>query len=293
MQALRIFAFAAYLLTDVASAQSRTEPVQFPGATVNSNEFPAISSVNATLSLPNVSTNQRVPAVVLLHGSGGIDGRGAYHATGFNQAGFATLEVHMFDRGQRPREGHTATLSHAYGALKYLASRSDIDANGIGVMGFSWGGNMALRMSSAKVRDAFSNNLKDLGFAAHVAFYPVCWFHNNLLTSTDASTKDTYTVFTSAPVWIAIGELDDYGDPQDCPEFSKAVTEASKGTVAVTVYPGGTHGWDVPGGSSRTVYDPSARKGKGGQVRMFADSRLATQSRAEAIRFFEQHLKRP
>lgn len=293
MHALRLFALTACLLTGVAAAQSRTESVQFAGATANASEFPATSSVKATLSLPSTPAGQRVPAVVLLHGSGGVDGRGAYHAAGLNQAGFATLEVYMFERDQRPRQGHTVTLSHAYGALKYLASRPDIDPNSIGVMGFSWGGNMALRMSSAKVRGAFSNDLKDLGFAAHVAFYPVCWFHNSLLTSTDPATQDTYAAFTGAPVWIAIGELDDYGDPQDCPEFGKGVADASKGTVAVTVYPGATHGWDVPGGTSRTVYDPTARKGKGAQVRMFADSRLATQSRTEAIRFFEQNLKRP
>jgi uncharacterized protein len=273
-------------------AQAVAETVTFAGAMSNSPLYPGVASIKATLSLPAQANQGRVPAVVLLHGSGGIDGRGAFHAAGLNEAGFATLEVYMFDGGARPREGHAVTLSHAYGALKFLVSHPAIDRKAIGVMGFSWGGNMALRMSSAKVHDAFSTWLEGHQFSAHVSFYPVCWFHQGLVTATDPTVRSTYAAFTGAPVWIAIGDKDDYGAPQDCPDFAASVTDAAQGRLTVTVYPGATHGWDVPGGASRTVFDPSANRGKGAQVRMFADSRIASRSRSEAIAFFDAHLRR-
>jgi dienelactone hydrolase len=82
----------------------------------------------------------QVPAVVILHGSGGIDGRGEFHAKPLNAAGIATLEVFMFTSGNRPRGGSRSNFTHMYGALNYLANRHDIDPQRIGVMGFSWGG---------------------------------------------------------------------------------------------------------------------------------------------------------
>lgn len=271
--------------------QARPQTVEFPGAAANAGAFPTAATVRATLSLPNQASQGKVPAVVLLHGSGGVDGRGAFHAAGLNEAGYATLEVFMFEPGARPREGHTVTLSHAYGALKYLATHSAVEPAAIGVMGFSWGGNMALRMASTKVRDSFSNALGGLNFAAHVSFYPVCWFHHSLVNTTDPALQGTYASFTGAPVWLAIGDKDDYGTPRDCPDFVESVSGAAQGKLSLTVYPGATHGWDVPGGASRTVFDPSANQGKGAQVRMFSDSRVANRSRAEAIQFFDQHLR--
>jgi uncharacterized protein len=47
----------------------------------------------ATFVVPPKSA--AVPAVVVLHGSGGVDGRGAYHAEALHRRGIATLEVDM------------------------------------------------------------------------------------------------------------------------------------------------------------------------------------------------------
>jgi uncharacterized protein len=278
--------FSTLSLAPATLTHARTEAVEFPGGVSAGGYFPTVATVKGTLTLPRQAQQGPVPAVVLLHGSGGIDGRGAYHAAGLNDAGYATLEVFMFDRGARPREGHTATLTHAYGALKFLATHPAIRPEGIGVMGFSWGANMALRMASAGVRNAFTEWLGGHNFGAHVGFYPVCYFFQNL-----AGQGGTFAEFTGAPVWLAIGDKDDYGEPNDCPDFAATVADASKGKLTVTVYPGATHGWDVPGGASRTVPDPSAHRGKGGQVRMFSDHRIAARSRTEAIQFFDAHLK--
>jgi hypothetical protein len=58
-------------------------------------------TVPATLTLPEKHTG-RVPAVVIVHGSGGVDGRGAYHGVALNAAGIATFEIDMWaPRGLR------------------------------------------------------------------------------------------------------------------------------------------------------------------------------------------------
>src|SRR5688572_13980279 len=82
-------------------------------------------TVCAQLRVP-VATPGRLPAVVIAHGSAGVDSRGAFYAEALNDAGVATLEIDMWAaRGWlggvtgRPR-GVPETLPDAYGALKFL-----------------------------------------------------------------------------------------------------------------------------------------------------------------------------
>lgn len=267
------------------------ENVSFPGAT-GSGRFPSIGQVTATLRRPDATpANARLPAVVILHGSGGIDGRGAFYADALHNAGFATLEVFMFAPGARNREGHESTLTHAYGALNYLASRPDIAPAAIGAMGFSWGGNMALKLASSQVTDAFVPAIGPARFAAMASLYPVCWQHLRAANDTSHATYGTYTGFTAAPVLLLAGGKDDYGLPDDCQKFVATVAPASKGALQYQFYPDATHGWDVPPGKSRSVNDPSAFQGKGGVVRMFSDAGIAADSRNRVVTFFKSTLQ--
>ncbi|MEQ1519212.1 MAG: hypothetical protein ABL931_22275, partial [Usitatibacteraceae bacterium] len=78
-----------------------------------------------------------MPAVVIVHGSSGVDSRGNFYATALNNAGIATLEIDMWSaRGlaggtERPK-GVPLTLPDAYGAFKLLAANPAIDAKRIG-----------------------------------------------------------------------------------------------------------------------------------------------------------------
>jgi dienelactone hydrolase len=94
-------------------------------------------------------------------------------------------------------------------------------------------------------------------------------------------------------VLLLAGGKDDYGDPQDAQSFVSALAPAHQGLVKLVYYADGTHGWDVPGGTGRTVFDPTASKGKGGQVRMFPDSTIAENSRATVVDFFRQVFNTP
>src|SRR3954469_7997661 len=84
----------------------------------------------------------RTPAVVICHGSDGVDGRGEFHAAALNAAGVATLEIDMWAargaaRGAaaRPRSP-VETLPDAFAAKAFLAAQPEVDPARIGVMGF-------------------------------------------------------------------------------------------------------------------------------------------------------------
>lgn len=274
----RLALLASVLVTQIAFASS--EQVEFPGA--RGNGFPAAERITATLALPD-GVKAPMPAVVLLHGSSGIDGRGAFHAEALNKAGIATLEVLMFAPGERFKEGHATTLTHAYGALQYLASRPDIDAKRIGVMGFSWGGNVSLRTASKSTHQAFFPN-GGPSFAAHAPYYAVWWAHSKILKSAD--TAQVYSELTGAPVMLVAGGKDEYGDTDAAQQFINALPETSRQYVSLEYYPNATHGFDSPPGRDRTLFDPYAANGKGARVRFQRDADAAEDARAKTVVFF-------
>ncbi len=269
-----------------APISALAEKVSFPGA--KGEGFPSVDEVTGDLFFPEGATG-KVPAVLLVHGSGGIDGRGEFHAEALRKAGIATLEIFMFNRGGRPKAGHTTTLTHAFGALKYLASRPEIDPKAIGVMGFSWGGNVSLRSASKEVSDAFMGPDGQLRFAAHAPFYPVCWSHQKM--SVDPNNK-TYKAFTGAPLLLFAGGEDDYGGPDDCKDLIAGFPEETRKYMAVQFYPTATHGWDTPSGKGRTINDPVSHRGQGGSVRFTPDSAVSEDSREKVVAFFVKSLKK-
>ena len=118
----------------ILPAQVPANVVTFPGAVAEG--YSAVAEVNGDLQLPNGKAGGQIPVVLILHGSGGIDGRGDFHGKALKEAGIGTLEIFMFSRGNRPRGGSRENFTQMYGALKYLASRLEIDPRRIGVMGF-------------------------------------------------------------------------------------------------------------------------------------------------------------
>jgi len=272
VRALRLVVLSL-LLAGVAFAQGTTKTrVTYPAPTTE-------LTIPGTLLMP--AGSGPVPAVVIAHGSGGVDGRGEYHAQALNRAGIATLEIDMWaPRGLRggpqgrPRR-LSETFPDVYGALKFLAARADVDPQRIGIMGFSWGGALAVATASARLTEQFTGGREK--FAAHVGFYPTCWLF--LPRAADFA-------MTGAPVKILVGDKDDYDAPDACQRLLDALPADSKSHVALSVYPGGYHGWD--GSRSVNFYDPNAALGKGGQVRFVPDGKLAERSRRETVEFFTQ-----
>lgn len=194
--------------------------------------------IPAELHLPS-SDNSSFPAVVLVHGSGGMGDRERWYAKEFTARGYAAIIIDSF----KPR-GVTSTVANqsavpeqymirdAFGALQYLAKNKKIDTSRIGVMGFSKGGIVALR-SSLQIVTNRSNQAQGttLNFAFHIPFYPGCNIqHRN--TST-----------TGKPVLVMLGELDDYTPPKPCIEYVERLKEGNT-RVEYHVVAGAYHGWE-------------------------------------------------
>ena len=152
-----------------------------------------------------VGIDHRVPAVVIVHGSDGVDSRGSLYAADLNDAGIATLEIDMWAaRGIRGPEGRPKgvpeTLPDAYGAFKLLAAHPAIDPDRIGIMGFSWGGVVSMLTASRIYTERYLG--KGARFAAHAPNYPVCSVYNRV---PGYEMKE----LTGAPILLQTGTLDD------------------------------------------------------------------------------------
>lgn len=224
----------------------------------------------------------QAPAVLICHGSDGVDGRGEFHARALHGAGIATLEIDMWaargtKRGAagRPRSP-LETLADAFAALKFLRAQPEIDPARIGIMGFSWGG--VVTLLSAVKANAEPRLDGAAGFAAHAAFYPVCWAY-------DRAPGLELTGLTGAPILIQTGEADAYDPPGAAQALLERLQARGEAPVRGVSHKDATHGFDrdLP---AQTINDPFAHAGKGGPVLMEFHPQAAEAARTETVTFF-------
>ncbi len=187
--------------------------------------------------------SEKVPAVVLMHGSGGFYfAMQDFWPKRFNPAGIAVLAVDSY----RPRGvastaenqllvPYSADLADAFAALKLLASHPRIDARRIAIMGFSRGGMTAWR--TAVERIIASQKLPNgLRFAAHVPTYSGgCVGLFRLIV------KDG--VISKAPMLWIHGDADDYTPIGPCKDYAERIGKAGTPVEFFTI-PGARHKFD-------------------------------------------------
>lgn len=231
---------------------------------------------------------KNLPAVVILHGSAGVDSRGDFYARALNAAGIATFEIDMWEaRGINSAADRPPvplfTYPDAFGALKFLSEHPNIDPNRIGVLGFSWGGVVTMASATERYASQFGGNLR---FAAHVAHYPICYAYNLQIPGVE------FGDLTGAPILIQIGQEDDYDNgsgPCFALKDSDSLNSEEQSILEVIAYDGAFHGWDrleVP----IKVTDPFSNLGNGGEVEIIPDVDQAYNSRRNVVRFFLQNL---
>ena len=242
-------------------------------------------NVSAQYRLPRKESATPMPAVVILHNSGGVDSTGQFYAKALNDSGIATLELDLWgargllggtgDRPALPQE----TLPDVFAALHYLVQREEIDAERIGVIGFSWGGVLSMLTATEQYMSLTGTPYR---FAGHVAHYPLCWIYNN----TNMPGFE-FGNLTGAPVMIQTGELDDYDQVETCPLMVSNLTEADRELMELKVYKNAYHAWDrlEP---ELLVIDPTAHLGTGGEVLLSPNRKIAIKSRTKVVHFFEQ-----
>jgi len=265
------------------------DPIQTPVATSFYVSFPALGApaplqVAGQLRLPR-SASGRLPAVVIAHGSGGVDSRGSFYARALNEAGIATLEIDMWSaRGLsggaegRPR-AVSETLPDAYGALRFLSAHPAIDGARVGIMGFSWGGVMSMLTATRKYAAQAEPGQR---FVAHAPLYPVCWVYNRV-------PGYEWGDLTGAPVFVQAGTADVYDAPDSCESLLGGLSSSDRANLSLKMYEGATHGWDRLEPAIQ-VSDPYAHQGQGGLVDIAPSPEAARESRRAVVDFFQRTL---
>ena len=238
----------AVLLPAVAQAQStRVELHAFRSVTLTDDQFlngvkegqPV--TITGELRLPARRGPARLPAVVLLHGSGGLSVSHQNWAQELNSMGIAVFLVDSFTgRGivstsaNQDTLGRLAMIIDAYRALDLLAPDSRIDADKIAVIGFSRGGQSALYASLRRFQKM--HGPPGIEFAAYIPFYASC----NTRFRDDANVS-------SKPIHMHHGLADNYVPIEPCQAYVDRLHAAGRKNVALTEYPDAHHAFDNPG----------------------------------------------
>ena len=213
------------------------------------------------------------PAVVALHGCGGIRPRLHQWASTLQQWGYVVLLVDSFTpRGQTNicDEGFRVDpqyvrMPDAYAAQAYLARQPFVDRQRIGLMGWSHGGWTTLYAVDA----IYLSGLHAMPFQAAIAFYPWCLAQLRQL---------------NAPLLILIGEADDWTPASRCRDRlrqSAQLGEQTADRITLRGYPGAHHAFD-----SLTPPSPSYGHTVG------RHPEAAGPAEAEVKQFLGQHLAR-
>jgi dienelactone hydrolase len=192
--------------------------------------------IRGELRLPRLG-NERLPAVVLLHGASGIAAFVNDWVPVLNSLGVATFLVDSFTgRGvtsvvnDQAQLGRLVQAFDSFRALEVIAKHPRIDPNRIAAMGFSRGGQGVLYASMKRFQKMHSPG--GVTFAAYIPFYPTC-------TTTFIDDENVAEV----PIRIFHGAADDYVPVAPCRSYVERLRKAGK-DVELTEYPGAYHVFD-------------------------------------------------
>ncbi len=277
-----LFSYTVLFMSNIYAGE-RHDGVRSSYVSFNVSNIMGDYKVAAKLNYPTKSSNRA--AVIVFHGSNGIDSRGTYHSRTLNDQGFTTLEVDLWGaRGwragkySRPKSVHE-TMPDAFAALSYLQNLPEIDDNRIGILGFSWGGVISMLSRSKKVLKQY--NVRD-GFAANVSFYPVCWIYSRIPDYTITETN-------LSPLLILTGDKDDYDEPNSCSQWSDGLSDKEKAKTNVVVYENAYHGFNGIE-EKKTVIDSYSHQGKGGEVVIQNNKHAMGLSNKATVEFFVKYL---
>lgn len=187
------------------------------------------------------------PALLLLHGCGGLRGAGGGLAARYRELaawlGALGIQALVTDsltpRGERelctqPLAGRRVTQRErrldALGALQWLAARPGVDARRIGVLGWSHGGSAVLAATNLRHPDVRGAGVLP---SLAVAYYPGC----------EAERRRGYE--PAAPLLMLLGEADDWTPAAPCKALAgEARAGAPDRAPQWEAYEGAHHGFD-------------------------------------------------
>jgi dienelactone hydrolase len=230
----------------------------------NSKDPASPTVIHGLFFKPEKAGPGRLPAVVAMHGCGGmyssskskresLSVRHQQMAELLVSQGYAVLfpdsfrsrgteEICTIENRKRMITQKQRRLD-AQGALTWLQSRNDIQADRIAILGWSHGGSAVLatlNASKPEVEGWSRSHEKSPYFRAGIAFYPGC--RDSLNSNTGYS--------LAAPLAFFIGGSDDWTAPEPCIELANRLKNAGE-DASITVYPDAHHGFDGPSAQPR------------------------------------------
>ena len=207
-------------------------------------EAPADTSVSATLRFPD-QPRDRYPAVVVVHTISGFqEANEGWLAAELRRSGFATLTYDSFSArglsqsavvGSRAGPPLASGVADAFAALQFLAGHPRIAADRIGIVGFSFGGEVAHLTAFQTLRAAMATGSSR--FAAHVATYP----------GGSYGAQAEAGAYTGVPILMLLGETDDNLPVAKVEGYLAYANGAGHpAPITTVVYPGAFHAWTVP-----------------------------------------------
>lgn len=187
------------------------------------------------------------PAVLALHGCGGLYAKGGTLSSRYREtaealhaAGYAVLMPDSFgSRGLRDvcqtRYSERTVdvndrVQDARAALAWLATQPGVDAQRIGVLGWSNGGTTTLHLLEQRRTKPQAGEPPLAGAAV---FYPGC-----------APLLKRKAVVEHMPLLMQLGALDDWTPAQPCVDWADTLKSGAASDVTVHVYEGSYHGFD-------------------------------------------------
>lgn len=259
--------------------------------------------IQALLFKPEGADLKRLPAVIALHGCGGMyststaqkDTLSIRHkmmAELLVAEGYAVLFPDSF----RPRgveeicteksKMRTITQQNrrldAQAALAWLQSRNDILPERIAILGWSHGGSTVLSTLNSKqsaVAGWRERSPVMPYFRAGLAFYPGC----------GESQRGGSDYSLSSPLTLFIGESDDWTAPGPCIDLTAKLKAAGE-DVMITVYPDTFHGFDGPSNQKRRRLDVPNGVNPGRSVTMAVNPAARDDAYAKLKIFLRRHL---
>jgi len=195
---------------------------------------------------------ERLPLVILVHGSGGIEENAAVWEGLFASMGISTFAIDSFSgRGivstvaDQSQLGRLNMILDLYRSLTILAAHPRVDPNRIAVMGFSRGGQAVLYATLKRFQKMWNQSGVDP--AAYIALYAPC------ITTYIGDTR-----VTDHPIRIFHGRSDDWVEIEPCRAYFGRLRATSK-DVEMTEYTDTSHAFDYPSLPSKPTNVPYAQ----------------------------------
>ena len=220
-------------------------------------------TISGTLNFPANAVDKNVPAVVILHGMGGVNDAEEHWIEVINSMGIATFMVDSNWARRKCKKDNKfkkaipwcAAINRgmnrvidAYAALKLLSNHPRIDPKNIGCIGMSLGARGCLYLNVKRFQKMWGTPGMD--FAASVPMYPPC----NATFKNDDEITDT-------PIRIHVGDLDTYFPVDSCINYVERLNAKGK-DVKIKVYPDAHHGFEAKIGGKKSMKIKGHNDGK-------------------------------